>query len=1000
MNDLQILQFWQVLSIVLVISMQIGFLMLEAGAVRSRNSINVAQKNIADFIVCWIVFFILGYSVAFGLPSPIFTDSLSVNQTIQFVFNLSFCAATATIISGAVAERLKFSAYLVLTVFVAGCVFPISVALVWGNENGSIFSPVLALMGFVDFAGGTVVHVSAAGVALACVIIIGARNGRFNDEGKVIYIPANDPISQMLGCFIITVGWIGFNTGTLSPGQPEFNKALLNTLSACSFGGVAGMLLGYFVDRRIFDPNRAIFGILCGLVSSTAGAVYATSIQAIVTAIIAVAVSMFVAHKLLHKYLLDDPLDVVAIHGVAGVIGTIGVAFFLPEESLIQGSVIYQLIVQSVGSLGIFGLWFLCTWLFLKVYANVIPIRVCIEDEKIGLNYTEHGISLDSEFLKTSIKQTIIDEGSFQNSKELDVKVSDDMDANDIQQALNQLLSNQKKANKTIQNQSRRFLDFAATTNDLLWETDEQLNVTLLEGKQPSGKKINLLKQNVSPFFDSFQLLSDDIKACRDAMEKLLPVRKLEVKCTLLNDNVLQLSGIPFFDEDGDFKGYRGGGSDITEQKFSQQKADFLTNNDPLTQLKNRHKFANDLSNKQQEKNLGLMVIDVCSFREINESYGYEFGDALLHDIGRQLHLLENSKTSVYHLASDKFSLMISTSKDQQTLEKLIDVSKKRVEEIFTSTFFVNDKQVQIKVCVGICCLNDNNLEAPNLLRFADVALEKAKTEGPGTYIVFDQKMSDVANAQEQLVGEIETAFEENQFELYYQPKFTTASQTLTGFEALIRWNHPDKGVLSPFYFLDIVEKMNRLDDLGNWVFESVCKQLAELPNEQIRIAINVAPVQLKTPNFTQHLLEIANQYAVLPQRIELELLEEALLTSIDETRAILKKLRDVGFSIAIDDFGCGSTSLQYLYKLPATTLKIDRSFIIRICENNKAQEIAHSIVRMGRKLNMKVVAEGIETKEQFEVIRQWNCDEAQGYLFGKPMPVADMKKLILASKP
>jgi Amt family ammonium transporter len=393
---------WMMICAVLVLSMQTGFLFLEAGAVRSKNSINVAQKNAADFVVCGVVFFLWGFSLTFGAgTTPWFGFGgidLSTAQAaamVVLIYQFGFSSTAATILSGAVAERMSFAGYMVMTAFVVGIVYPVFAHLVWGNLVLPGNPAWLADRGYIDFAGSSVVHVLAAAVSLACIIELGPRIGReFSGHSSVLALG---------GALMLFIGWIGFNSGAVAPGAPQLPHVIANTIVAGCFGAMAGMVLGFVKDGGVFKPAATINGMIGGLVAVTAGCLVIGLSGAAVIGMAGGALAVIGSQLIADKLKLDDPLDVLSVHGLAGICGTLLLAAFADPAALKDGSRLAQFLIQLEG-LAICIVWaFASTFLFLRVLRLFMRLRVSAEDEILGLNYAEHGATLGSDRLRTAL---------------------------------------------------------------------------------------------------------------------------------------------------------------------------------------------------------------------------------------------------------------------------------------------------------------------------------------------------------------------------------------------------------------------------------------------------------------------------------------------------------------------------------------------------------------------------------------------------------------------
>lgn len=405
---------WMLICAILVLFMQAGFLLLEAGVVRSKNSINVAQKNASDFVICGVIFFLFGFQITFGSgTSPFFgfggIDPMQGNASalVVMIYQFGFCATAATIISGAVAERMKFSSYLCLAIFVAAIVYPMFAHIVWGNAILPENPAYLADKGFIDFAGSTVVHSTAAWIALAAIIVLGARKDRFDENNNPREINGHSSVLAFMGTVILLIGWIGFNAGGVQPEAPILPQIIANTIVAASFGATAGMILGYVFDRGLFKPMATIVGLLGGLVAVTAGVSIISISGAALIGITGGAVAIIGSYFMAHKLKLDDPLDVVPVHGIAGITGTLLLVVLGDETQMVNSSRFDQFIIQLEG-VGLNFLWsFGLGYIFLRVLSFFWSIRVTEQEELIGLNATEHGTTLGVDKLRMAIDKTL-----------------------------------------------------------------------------------------------------------------------------------------------------------------------------------------------------------------------------------------------------------------------------------------------------------------------------------------------------------------------------------------------------------------------------------------------------------------------------------------------------------------------------------------------------------------------------------------------------------------
>ncbi|WP_417832123.1 ammonium transporter [Terasakiella sp.] len=402
-KQLNIDHIWTMMAACLVFFMQGGFLLLEAGLVRSKNSINVAQKNIADFILATVCFGAVGFMIMFGgsiggligFDWDLFAFDKVEDWTFTFfVFQVVFCGTAATIVSGAVAERMKFGGYLAVTLVISLLVYPVFGHWAWGNLLVTENEPFLASLGFIDFAGSTVVHSVGGWVALAAILVIGPRIGRYDENGKPVSINGHSPVLATFGCIILWIGWIGFNGGSTTAGTPAFAHIIANTIISGAIGGLVGLFLGRFVDGH-YRPDRSINGVLGGLVGITAGCDTVSLWGAIFIGGGSAVVVVFAADFLEKRLKADDVVGAVSVHGVAGAFGTIALALVAPAGAF-EGGMWAQLGVQSLG-VGVAFLWaFVLPFFLFKIIDKMFKggMRVSAEDEMNGLNFAEHAATM------------------------------------------------------------------------------------------------------------------------------------------------------------------------------------------------------------------------------------------------------------------------------------------------------------------------------------------------------------------------------------------------------------------------------------------------------------------------------------------------------------------------------------------------------------------------------------------------------------------------------
>lgn len=992
---------WLVAATVLVLSMQAGFLLLEAGRVRSKNAVNVAQKNLSDLIICWCGFSVIGMTLMYGIESPLFADDLNNQSILQFLFQLGLCGAAATLVAGAVSERMSFKAYLMVALITSTVIYPVVGWCVWGSTfNSERFSP-LAAIGFQDFAGATVVHSVGAWIALAACLHIGPRIGRFNDDGSVNRIRGHSEVFSLLGTLVLLFGWFGFNAGSLSMTDDRFAQTILNTATAGCFGGLAGMLVGLRFDKGVFNPVRCSNGLLAGLVAITGGVYYASTLQSLVIGAIGGAVAVFCSHYFTHKWKLDDSVDVFAVHGVPGIFGTLAVAALLPGQLLVAGSRILQLLVQSVGVVVVAAISFAVTWVFLNQLKRSMPLRVSAEDESLGLNHTVHGVSLNGERLKQMIDEKI--DGDNNVSVYSQIIVDEGDESTELAESMNKLLLVHEQARVQILTEQQRFEQFAVIASDFWWETDEKLDLNFMTESYSSGVTSAPSNLKGLALLDVFKCDPVEEKKCRLAIADRNPLNRVVGELDLGGDSsvrIIEFNAMPYFDSAGGFQGYRGTATDITERQASKERDIFLSNHDELTGLRNRRAFGSALSVEMVPVDgvinaLAVAAIDLDGFKAVNDNYGHDIGDLLLQEFSERVVSELRPGDDLFRMGGDEFIILLRNLDDKNVVDEACRWCEK-LKDIATEPFELNSIVIEIGTSIGLSFFPADTDSSDDLLRMADLALYEAKRSGKGCVVTFKKEMDEEANTKREMESDIHNAIRRNEFILCYQPKYSVARHTVVGFEALARWNHPKRGTINPEDFIPALEKFDLITTFSEFVLLEACRFGSSwTPEDGMHVSVNVSPVDLANDDFVSILSSIIETASIDPSFLEIEITEQALIADMTKTEAVLNEIRQLGVSIALDDFGSGNTSLRYIQQLPVSKVKIDRCFIAELTHNDKAKEITRSIIDDCQKLGIVVTAEGVENQAQLSLLQQWGCNELQGFMFSHALTLTQANDYI-----
>ncbi|MGO8080912.1 EAL domain-containing protein [Rhizobium leguminosarum] len=460
----------------------------------------------------------------------------------------------------------------------------------------------------------------------------------------------------------------------------------------------------------------------------------------------------------------------------------------------------------------------------------------------------------------------------------------------------------------------------------------------------------------------------------------------------LMDGRVVKISHKPM--ENG---GYVATHEDVTEAVRAEEQIRYMASHDPLTGLPNRTLLREKIDRELalDGKTSAVLCLDLDHFKEVNDTLGHAVGDLLLKAVADRLTDCLHEGDSIARLGGDEFVVFQADVRDRERTSTLA----KRIVEVVDKIFIIDGKPIRIGVSIGIAIAPDDGDIADSILRRADTALYKAKSKGRGTFCFFEATMD--ANRQERrkLELDLQQALETNQFEIYYQPQVDAASEQVVGFEALLRWHHPERGLVSPAEFIPLAEETGLIVPIGEWVLRQACKDAAGWPAD-IGVAVNLSPLQFRSQTLAHTVVSALSDSELPASRLELEITESVLLTDNETTLATLHHIRGLGVRIAMDDFGTGYSSLSYLRLFPFDKIKIDQSFIRELGSSKDCAAIVKAVVDLGVSLGITTTAEGVETKDQLTRVREQGCREIQGYLFGKPLPLSSVHDLIRGRLP
>ncbi|MDR9826952.1 EAL domain-containing protein [Vibrio sp. FNV 38] len=439
---------------------------------------------------------------------------------------------------------------------------------------------------------------------------------------------------------------------------------------------------------------------------------------------------------------------------------------------------------------------------------------------------------------------------------------------------------------------------------------------------------------------------------------------------------------------------------DISTQKAHEDKLKKLAFFDHLTELPNRATLLQTMneqiihaSNTQQM--FAALFLDIDHFKHINDSFGHQSGDQILTELARRLRTQLSRQDHIARIGGDEFVILITDIVSALEVTAVVE----RIFSLFNQQFdLLPNESLRISTSIGIAMYPNDGLDAEALLKNADTAMYLAKNNGRNGYAFYTPELTDVALSHVRMQSALHKALEQDQFTLVYQPQYSLKDNTLKGFEALLRWNHPEIGNVSPAQFIPIAERNGLIQPIGYWVLTRACTQAKHWLDQGLafgKIAVNVSAVQLRQRNFIDKLTQILLNTGCPASRLEIEITEGFLIENKDQAIHDLHLLQRLGVTVALDDFGTGYSSLSYLKGLPLNKLKIDRSFINDVPDDNESNSIVNAVIAMAKTLSLEVIAEGIEREEQVTYLRENGCDSGQGYFLGRPVTLEDALKLI-----
>ena len=526
-----------------------------------------------------------------------------------------------------------------------------------------------------------------------------------------------------------------------------------------------------------------------------------------------------------------------------------------------------------------------------------------------------------------------------------------------------------------------------------LWQVDGENRVTYISSRMTAllGRPAGQLLGHSLP-----ALLGGHAELGRVLFEKQ-PFNSLEMELkTARGPRWISIAGDPIVDTAGRFEGFRGVGSDITEIRQTQERLTHLANMDVLSGLPNRGRVRQLLGEALRQATTSnvpcaIMFLDLDGFKPVNDTFGHPKGDAVLQAVAKRLCDQVSSDGNVGRMGGDEFAIVITDAQSRHKVEQLADSIIKAIAE----PYMIDQTEIRIGVSIGCAFGPIDGATVDDLILKADLALYEAKGAGRGVAKYFSSELQTEQDDRVRLETDLRGAIAAKQFHLVYQPLVNAKTQKLIGFEALIRWNHPQRGFVPPNVFIPVAEESGLMPVIGEWVIEEACRAAATWP-EPITVALNISPKQIILPALPNVVSQALGRHKVPANRIELEVTEGVFLGDNGQTLDVLRRLRSLGVGIALDDFGTGYSSIGYLNKAVFHKLKIDGSFVREAGSRPENVAIIQSIVQLAKSFRMSITAEGVETAEDFERMRDLGCDTIQGYLFGRPLSYERANQMVL----
>jgi diguanylate cyclase (GGDEF)-like protein/PAS domain S-box-containing protein len=569
----------------------------------------------------------------------------------------------------------------------------------------------------------------------------------------------------------------------------------------------------------------------------------------------------------------------------------------------------------------------------------------------------------------------------------------------------NELLSKIEIDHNALKSSEERFRKLTALSPVGIFQVGPEGEITYVNQRWREINQITEEEPKLAKWFTNIH--PEDSQPLNALWDKLITEHEdIASEIRLINNNGsiswVYIQATSLHSNNGKLIGFLGSLSDISELKKAQVQMENLAFYDPLTGLSNRRLFKNRLdtavkSVQRSDTSIALLFLDLDQFKRVNDSLGHDVGDSLLKEIARRLDQNVRENDTVSRIGGDEFTILLTDINNTNDVR----IVAEKILRSLSRPFMLNSQEIISTASIGITLTPEDSIDSNTLMKNADLAMYRAKELGRNNFQFFCEDMNTNILHNLEIEKELHIAIKRNQFVLMYQPKIALIDNSISGVETLVRWSHPEKGLIAPDAFIPIAEETGQIIKIGAWVLEHSCHEMGSLIREGLmpqdsKVAVNLSAKQFSDPGLLQTVLDILVQSKIDPLNLELEITESIIMDDVEAAIKIMESIKSRGIHLAIDDFGTGYSSLAYLKLFPIDVLKVDRSFVMDIPNDKTDMAITSAVIAMAHKLSMRVVAEGIETQEQLDFLRDNDCDDGQGYLLSRPLTLPQLHHFLV----